>query len=334
MKKKYLILCDTHLGVHKSSDIWHQTTIKLFETIVDECNRRNIDTIIHLGDWFDDRKSLNIKTMSVSTQIATMLREFDVFIITGNHDTYYKTLLYPSSLDVFRKYHNFTIVDSVINTDDFIMAPWDCLTEEILEKGGKNLLGHFEINTFSATNTFTYTKSLYNPSDFSNFELVLSGHFHIPSKKENIVYLGAPFHMTFNDTGSNRGYYIFDDGELEFIPFTEYPKFIVIDTEKPVISEQITGNIVKIKFQKDYGTNKNNKIIEDIQALHPLQLHTDFSGISMVEKNVVSTIDESESIKLKDHRNIFHDYIDKVNPPEKIKKATLKKIIDNMLTDE
>jgi DNA repair exonuclease SbcCD nuclease subunit len=333
MTMKYLIICDTHLGIHKSSDIWHQTTIKLFETIIDECHRRNIYTIIHLGDWFDDRKSLNIKTMSISTQIAEMLKDFYVLIITGNHDTYYKTSIHPSSLDVFKEYHNFTIVDNPLTINDLKLVPWGCITEEILEKGGKYLLGHFEINTFSATGSYIFNKALYNPSDFNNFDLVLSGHFHTPSRKENIVYLGSPFHMTFNDVGSERGYYIFEDGNMEFIPFTEYPKFVIYDTEKPVVPENIKGNIVKIKFQKDYGTNKNNKLIEDIQMLAPLQLHTDFSGISMVEKNIVSDIDESESIKLKDHRNIFHDYIDKVNPPEKIKKTTLKKIIDGMLEE-
>jgi DNA repair exonuclease SbcCD nuclease subunit len=332
--KKYLIVCDTHLGIHKSSDVWHQSTIKLFETIVDECHRRNIDTIIHLGDWFDDRKFLNIKTFSISDFISDMLKEFNVYILVGNHDAYYKTNISTTSLGIFKEHKNITIIDTVRKIDDFLVVPWNSLTEDILEKGGKYLLGHLEINTFYTSNTYEFNQSAFEPSHFKNFDLVISGHFHIPSKKNNIIYLGSPFHMSFNDVNSNRGFYIFEDEKLEFLEFTEYPRFVIIDTENEIKQDQIKGNIVKVKFRKDYGTNENNKIIENIQLLEPLQLHIDFSNISLIENNNSSlSIDETENIKLKDHKTIFYDYIDKVNQPNNLKKQTIKKMIESILLE-
>ena len=329
---KCILLSDTHLGVHKSSPIWQNTTIKLFKSIIDDCERRNITTIFHLGDWFDDRKNLNITTLDVSKTIAHLLKNLEVNIIIGNHDTYYKDRTLPSSLLFYEKHENINVFFEPTQYEDILLVPWNTLTHDILGHGGKYMFGHLEINTFNTNDSYCFSKSVFNPDNFKKFDLVLSGHFHTPSKKNNIQYIGSPFHQTFNDVGSTRGYYIFDDGEIEFIPFNDSPKFVVMTTESDINKNIIEGNIIKLKFLKDYGTSENSAIISSIQQHNPLQLHSDFSNITISNKDVVQ--EEVENLKLKNHREIFYEYIDSIAIPEHLKRSTLKALINQILKPE
>ena len=81
MDSRLLLVTDTHLGLYKSSDIWHNVVINLFKEIVDKAVKSNIDTIIHLGDFFHERKVTNTKTLSVAREIEDILKPVKMFII-------------------------------------------------------------------------------------------------------------------------------------------------------------------------------------------------------------------------------------------------------------
>ena len=52
-----------------------------------------IDTILHLGDYYDNRKTINFKALHHNRKIfLDKLREYGMTmdIILGNHDTYFK----------------------------------------------------------------------------------------------------------------------------------------------------------------------------------------------------------------------------------------------------
>ena len=100
---KYLLLGDTHLGLYNDSDVWLDVVVNLFDQIQKTCHRENIDKIIHLGDFFHNRKSINTKTQTAAQEIVDNLHGLDLFIIVGNHDTYYKNKIQPTSLRIFRK---------------------------------------------------------------------------------------------------------------------------------------------------------------------------------------------------------------------------------------
>jgi DNA repair exonuclease SbcCD nuclease subunit len=326
-----IMTADTHLGIYKSSETYHTTTINFFKTVIDTCIRENINTIIHLGDWFDERKFINILTLDVSAIIVEMIEKAGIMliIIAGNHDTYYKDQIKPTSLSIFKEWKNVTVIDYPCVFDDFTIIPWHTETPEMLEKGGKYLLGHFEINDFDLTPSYKTNKFKFNPSDFSKFEQVITGHFHTPSHKRNITYLGSPYHQTFNDVAGVRGYYIFDNGNLEFIEFTDYPKYVIIDTETKYLPENIKGNFIRLKFLRDYGINENMKIIENVQMLEPLELYPDYSGISITQD--IKSEEKHMDIKMKNHKDIFFEYIDKSVVPEHLNKDTMKKMVDSLL---
>ena len=319
---RYLLVGDTHLGLYGDSDVWHRVALDLFKEIHDTCHRQNIETIIHLGDFFHNRKSMNTKTQNVAHEIADILNGLKLIVIIGNHDTYYKNKILPTSLRIFRKYNNIQIIRKPIFLEDnILLVPWGA---EIQPTHYKYCMGHFEITGFHMNDSYVCNKG-DDPSKFSSFQKVFSGHFHTPSTQGKITYLGSPFQQSFHDAGSTRGYYIFENGELDLIEFTKYPHFIKMSTES-IDNSSINGNVIKLTFEKDYGTEQNEKIIDNIMSKGPYQLHVDFSKISYE----LDEEPEEELPDMIDHDEIIKDYVSKIEKPMNIKEKTLLEIIDSL----
>lgn len=328
--EQYLLVADPHIGLHSSSEAWHNTAIRLFQCIADKGIKKNIKTLIILGDFFDERKFLNVKTLDTAMKIANILRDFDeVFLIIGNHDTFYKDRVLPTSLEVFREHDNITIVDQPRELDDMLLVPWRIKPNPTWAKY-KIVLGHFEINGFPANDYYIFkSNNSLNPDDFNNCNWIISGHFHSPSRKDNIRYIGSPYQMSFGDTTGQRGFFILDDLHLEMIEFKDAPKFVKISSSDEITEGMIKGNIVKLIYSRDYGKIQNNRILESVQFFKPLQLHTDFARISndMVKER------SDENIQLKNNREILYEFVDRSKLPSHIKKNTLMNVIEKLLRD-
>lgn len=321
---KNLLVTDLHLGLRKDAEIWHKVQIELFQEIIDTCSRNNISKIIHLGDWHDNRKALSVKTIITSWQIALMLEEvgIELYTLLGNHDIFYKNQLHPHSLKFFEKFQNIHIIDRPVELEDITLVPW---ITSIHDKMGPYLFGHFAINSFDVGNGHKLYKGPWKISDFKKFEQVLSGHFHKPQDGENITYIGAPFQHTFNDVDQKRGYYIWENGELELVHFINSPNFVIIYSDKIVNNEldlsEMEGDIVKVVYTQDYGTVKNNEILEEVYIHKPLQLHTNLSGIS--DSTDGSRDEDWSDLQLKSNQDVLIEYITKKKLPEHIAEKTL-----------
>jgi DNA repair exonuclease SbcCD nuclease subunit len=262
-------------------------------------------------------------------KIARILDGFEVFLIIGNHDTFFRDRILPSSLEIFRKHQNIILIDSPLEMDDMLLVPWGVKPHRSWNKYNI-ILGHFEINGFPANDFYIFkSNSSLNPEDFSDFNWIISGHFHSPSKKDNIRYIGSPYQMSFGDTSGQRGFFILEDAKLQMIEFKEAPKFVKVSSGEKITEDMIKGNIVKLVYSKDYGKIQNNKILESVQFFKPLQLHTDFARIS----NDMAKERPNEDIQLKNNREILYDFIRKSRLPSHIKESTLKNVIEKLLRD-
>jgi len=109
------ILNDTHLGIRNSSDIFLDNASKFYtKTFFPFLMERGIKQIIHLGDYYDNRKAINIKALNDNRKyFLEPMRELGIRmdIIPGNHDTYFKDTNTPNSLKEFKK---------IVNTADVI----------------------------------------------------------------------------------------------------------------------------------------------------------------------------------------------------------------------
>lgn len=324
---KSVICTDTHLGVYNDSDVWLEIVLDFYKHIVKYCIENKINRLFHLGDFFDNRKSLNTKTQHYAHRIAKILsvaKDLHVYIIVGNHDCYYKNQIHPNTLELFNKYSNISIIDEITKVDDILMVPWGSVPNGT--QGTDYCFGHFAFNGFHMNDSYKCKKGL-DVAKFNDFKKVLSGHFHTPSSNANVTYLGSPYGQTFHDAGGTRGYYTFEDGSLEFIEYNDAPKFMKIPAEND-FNEDIEGNIVKIIFSKDYGTNKNQDIIDEVLKFKPLLYSVDFTRIKESEDDSVE-----EEILMDSKERIIDQYIDSQVFPTNINVNRLKSMFKKIMKE-
>jgi len=327
-----IITADLHWGLQQDNPLWHDVSLGLANDMHDSAVKNNDNVIAVLGDLFDNNRTMTQKTQDLALEIVNGIwKDFSVILLQGNHDTYYKNRERPNWLKMFKATENVVVVDKEpYIRQDKCFVPWgyDISTLEWRDY----LFGHFEINSFRMNNFYECKTSTLNSKDFTCFKAVFSGHFHFPQTYNNITYLGSPFQQNFGDVGSQRGYYLWNNGLLTFIPFEKAPKFVRIRTSEKFLPEHITGNIVKLIFDKDYGTRKNNEIVEKIEMFGPAAL----SSIDTSSFGVTSDISEAktEEVVVKKNRELIEDYIKNMELPAHLKVGTLLKMVDLLAREE
>ena len=334
---KRILVTDTHLGHKKANDFYLELVSNLFDDIISYADEHNIKELIHLGDFFDNRKNMSLKTLFYARSIGNKLRKFDKsYLILGNHDLFYKDRYLPNSHQIFGSMDHIEVIDQPTEVGNMLLVPWIVEGTDWVDFGDfinktnqKYCLGHWEINGAAMNQTGqVVTDGDWNFNVFSKFDRTLSGHFHtIGTYDNNVTYLGSPYHMTFNDTGV-RGFYVFDDetDELEFIPWEKSPKFVQWNAKPDqLLGKEFEGQVVKIIFNEDYGTTINNQIISDVQSTNPLQTFTEyrFSG-GMTESMVTEDVSLMEPLEI--HKDfVFHSEI-----PKHLNVKVLDKILDQL----
>lgn len=328
--EKIVILTDTHLGVRKGHVAWHEATTLLFQRVRDFCVSNSIKKVIFLGDFFDTRKFINVLTLILGYNIVKSLTDLEVYLILGNHDCFYKDKPKPSSLEIFKDLDNVKlIIDKPIEVDigvRSILVPWN----HPIPEDNCVLFGHLSIIGFPMNNHKEAVKGLELTS-LKGYRRIYSGHFHKTSRKDNVFYIGSPLQQTFHDEGEKTGFYVLSNGDVtEFIEFNEGPKFHTLHTEKEFTEEQVKNNIVKLVYDKDYGTLKNNEILSKVEVLKPLMLETDFS----ISKEYSEVTEEEIKTTILGTEELIEEYIENLKKvPENINKKMLKNMFLRMLKE-
>ena len=232
--RKVALITDTHFGVRKGSQIFHDYFEKFYnETFFPTLKQRGIRTLIHLGDCFDVRKGIDYWSLDWSKRVFfDRLSEegIDTHLIVGNHDIFYRTSLKLNAVCLnLREYTNLTVYDrpqtATIEGKEIFMVPWICedntdlFLDELKQTRSSVCMGHLELAGFYANKDYQCQHGT-DPKVFTQFDTVFSGHFHKRSSRSNITYLGNPYQLYWNDLDEVRGFHTFDldTGELEFIP--------------------------------------------------------------------------------------------------------------------
>ena len=205
---KIAILNDTHCGARNSSDIFMGYQERFYsEVFFPYLLENDIKQIIHLGDYYDNRKTVNFKALSHNRKIfLEKLREYGITmdIILGNHDVYYKNTNELNALKELQGHYmnevNLIMEPTDMDYDGFKMAlvPWinpenEKQTLDFLENTSSQWVGaHLELAGFEMARG-QICKDGMDASVFNRFESVLSGHFHAKSSQGNIHYLGAQY---------------------------------------------------------------------------------------------------------------------------------------------
>lgn len=326
---KALIISDTHIGVRQDNisflNFFEEYMKNFVFKIMEE---KNIDTIIHLGDWFDRRKYININSLKMFNKVfvdEVLKRNIKVYGILGNHDIYYNNTSTPNILDEIglTKNPNFFIYlrpDFIyFSGKSALMLPWINKENESesLDKlknwSADYCFCHSNINGFkihsSSEIDYGFDKSIFN-----NYNYVLSGHIHTRQKDKNIFYVGSPYVTNWGEYGDTKGIHIidFDDDKIEFIPNPKdmfikiyYNNGIGIDLKE---LKKMKGAYIKVIVQNKIDYLKFDSFIDELENSNP-------ANIQVVEDhyNLDEVTDDEIANETEDTLTIIDSYVDELD---------------------
>ena len=115
--KKIAIFSDLHLGVHQNSDFWLGISNKWADWYIGELKSHGITDIIFGGDFFHYRDEISVKTLNFAKDFLDKFEDFNITMITGNHDAWYKDTSEINSLSILKGSSNLKIYDKLITSD-------------------------------------------------------------------------------------------------------------------------------------------------------------------------------------------------------------------------
>jgi len=247
--KRAIFFTDIHFGLKSNSRTHNQDCLNFVDFVIKTGKEQNCETCVFLGDWHNNRASLQIGTLNYSVQaIDKLSAAFDqIIFIPGNHDEHYRDTREMNSVVWAKKYDNVRIFDEITTVDDVCITPWLVGDEhkQIKKIEAKYMFGHFELPSF-------YMNAMVQMPDVGDLrrddlkcETVFTGHFHKRQTNKNITYIGNAFPHNYADVGDDdRGCMILDWGkDPVYIAWPDAPKYrkfllseILEDTDRLLLS--------------------------------------------------------------------------------------------------
>ena len=329
--KKVAIITDTHFGVRKGNQTFHDYFEHFYNTVFfPEIKARGIDTVMHLGDIFDVRKGIDYWSLDWAKRVFfNPLHQdgIDTHLIVGNHDIFYKQSLKINSAQLnLMEYDNLSIYSrpetATIKGVEVFMVPWICednaelFSDRLKETKASLCMGHLELAGFYANQQYQCQHGT-DSKIFSKFDRVFSGHFHKKSSSGNITYLGNPYQLYWNDLDEVRGFHIFDleTQELEFIanPTSMYHKIYYDESKKQLVNpNKYKDSFIKIVVE---GNSTPKKLSSFVDRLYQVGIH-DIKVIEQFSLDVDDDVEvegEDTLTTLTNYVNAMDDQIDKTN---------------------
>ena len=225
---RIFILGDTHFGIYPvrtdkwlsmMTDYFHKSLIPFFKKYV-----KPGDVLVHLGDVYDKRLSINVK---VNKEVVKLFYELSnifskVYILNGNHDNYntnYETNVTSTiSIKHIKNVHIIYAPTQITHDDKrCVLLPW-IENETDLKKmldtysGSDILFCHSDLNgcRTQVNPTRRPNQTLLDIECFGGYKKVYSGHIHIRQTIGNFHFVGTPYHLDRNDKGNEKGIHVYD----------------------------------------------------------------------------------------------------------------------------
>lgn len=340
------LFTDIHIGLNQDSIVWHNIVLEFAEWCSKKFLEKGINDIIICGDVFHNRSEISVATLDTAKKFFDCFKDFQIYILAGNHDSFYKDHSLVNSISLLDGWSNIKIIDKEpkefkMRNKKGVLVPWGTKFEDI--PNSDVCFGHFEIVSFYM-NTYKVCEHGMSSNDlFKKAKTIISGHFHKKDHRKydngEIIYLGSPYQQNFGDTLDDRGVYIYDidKNEFEFIENDISPKYFKLSVNKILTGEDI-GDDLKNKIAKNHislvvdshiDSDKLTILSSKIQKHLPVNFRLDYKepdikiNTDRVEKKLeyVNIMDDIESyinnIDIKNKKELT-DYIKEIYSINKI----------------
>lgn len=305
-KRKVCCVSDIHVGVHQNSAMWHDIAIDWAKWLDKQLIQHKIDDIIISGDLFHYRDEIAVNTIHIVTKMLKIWKRYNIILLVGNHDAYYKDRSEVNSLSILSGWSNITVIEEPTMFESYskkiMMCPWG--TEPSQIKKCDIVFGHFEISSFKYNQHKICEDGIQSDSLLKKAPLIITGHFHLREERKykngNILYLGNPYQMDFGDVYSSKGYYLLDVPtsrytfhENDMSPTHQKIKLSTLIDEK-TITDKVKGlfknNIVKLIIDKNVSPDDMDILLKKYLELKAMVINADYD----VNFNKFGLLDQDE----------------------------------------
>jgi len=293
--ERVLLFTDIHYGKSRDSLIKLETADKFIDRLIAFAQAAKLNTILFLGDWYDNRNSISVKTYTHGWAALKRISDagLTIYLIVGNHDSYFKDNISITSVKPLGHIKNVHIIDELTEINfasgkKGILCPWG--SEPTLFQTTKTYdiaFGHFE---FSGAQQ-NYVASVISHGSYSGEKLtnyapiIFSGHYHVRRdyvyKTGKIVTCGCPFQLDWGDYSNTKGIYVLNTSTFayEFKENTASPKHIKLYWSKikklKVLPPEVTGNYVKLVIDEKYAFEKVMTVTSKLHSMKALKVETE-----------------------------------------------------------
>lgn len=299
--KRAALFTDIHFGRKNNSDVHNQDCTNFITWFISQCKKYEVDHVAFLGDWFEERDSVNSLTGKYAMDCAKMLNDMGIpiYFIVGNHDLYYRDNRNVFASYIYSGLENFVLIDEPLVVQETLVptlySPF--LFEEEYGSLSKYFdipiwMGHFEFKGFVLTGETFKKETGPDPDKFSAPEHIFSGHFHKRQSAKNVSYIGNAFPMDFGDINDNkRGMAIFDyeSSEAQYIDWEDCPKYMRVTLSDVLADPSILSENARVKCiaDSDITYSENSEIKQRLIEDHDLR---EF----IIEENMTVTVTDGE----------------------------------------
>jgi hypothetical protein len=230
-------------------------------------------------------------------------------------------------------FKNITIIkdktEKIINGKRCCFQPWMLENEEVNFDGHDYVFGHFEVYGCNLSMTNIDLHSKLTPDSFLTNTRVFSGHYHLHHSKQNILYIGTPYQMSWSDFGNNCGFYVLnEDFSVEHISNAVSSIYIKIsvwgENEESTHIEINNGSnnmLVSLDYLSEWVKDKNiivklfceNGLDSTFEGAKSI-LESNNVKYTAIDNRMIKLLEKQECVNVQDTRETLLQYVDTVAP--------------------
>ena len=200
------------------------------------------EEMIHLGDWTHRRHFISFSVLLplLEKTVALCNKVGRSYFLVGNHD--WEDSARYSSVGLLGMVsslssHPVCVIDGpstiIVGKKPLLFVPYlpgDGVVDAVLESS-RNISKkiHRAFIHYAAEGKMLESEyqlpSLLRKTGLCHIERTYFGHVHNPSEEGSLVYVGAPMHFDFGDSGPRYCVLEEDDGGIKWLPLS-YPRFV------------------------------------------------------------------------------------------------------------
>lgn len=332
---KAAIFTDIHFGLKSNSTIHNEDCLNFIKWATTKAKEEGCETCLFLGDWHNNRASINIVTLQYSLRALEHLNEHfsKVYFIPGNHDLYYRDKRDVQSVEWAKHLPNIVICNDWHVEGNVVIAPWLVGDDhkKLSKMNGKYMFGHFELPGYMMNAMVAMPDhGEFKTDDLKHFEHCFTGHFHKRQTRGNVTYIGNCFPHNYADAGDDdRGLTILEwDKEPVYHAWPDQPRYRVyklsdvlthtdamlkprmhvrVDLDIDISYEEAT--IIKESFVDKYGLREITLIPSKVVNVdeYEIQGNISFESIDQIVAGQLGSIESdkfNKALLLDIYRNL------------------------------